>query len=155
MFSFCVVFFLRLRQLLPKSNSLRLHFNQHNMATSTSELSPVASSVQESEPSPRSREERPLKKRLRFFRYLLDGIKNFGKELNPTVEFRRRSVPEGSFLTETAVESRRKISQNPAILRRVYEQTLTGRLVPRTTCTTRGHKTYYLLRAFFPVEQKF
>lgn len=144
-----------LRHLPLKSNSLRLYFNQHNMATSNSELSPVASSVQESEPSPRTREERPLKNRFSFFGCMMDAVKNFGKELNPTIEFRRRNVPDDAFLTETAAESKTKISQNPEILKRVYEQSSTGRLVPRKTCTTRGHKTYYLLRAFFSIEHTF
>lgn len=124
------------------------------MSSSSSDSSIVASSVQESEISPRSKDREPQRQRFRFFANILDAFRNLRKALNPTVDFRKPNLPEHAFSTKHATESRRRITQNPDVLKRSYTHTASGRLVPRSTRTRSGNKTYYLLKAFFPLEPK-
>lgn len=137
-----------------KLKTLGYILNKDDMSSSSSDVSTVASSVQESELSPRSKDQEPQRPRFRFFAYILGALRNLGKSLNPTVDFRKRNLPEDAFSTKHSTESRRKISENPEVLKRSYTHTKSGRLVPRTTRTTSGHKTYYLVKAFFPLGTK-
>lgn len=125
-------------------------------ASSSSDSSPSElSSVPESEPTSEEQDQKPARARFWVLVYIVNAIRSFGKTLNPTVDFRKRNLPEHAFSTKHSTESRRKISQNPELLRRAYTHTTSGRLVRRTTRTMSGNKTYYLIKAFFPTEAKY
>jgi len=131
-------------------------YNNNDMEASSSDSSPSElSSAQESEPTTEEQDQKPPRTRFGIIAYIVNFLRSFGKTLNPTVDFRKRNLPEHAFSTKHSTESRRKISQNPELLRRAYTHTTSGRLVRRTTRTMSGNKTYYLIRAFFPSEAEF
>lgn len=120
------------------------------MARFSSGASAAHLPTQEPERPTEHQDEKQGKALFRFFGYLLDAIRNFGKELNPTVDFRKRNLPENVFSTKPAAEIRKEICQNPYILTTKYPHSRSGQLVSRRTRTTSGHKTHYLIKAIFP-----
>jgi len=123
------------------------------MVVTSSDLSPSKlPSAQESEPTTEEQDQRPSRTRVRILLYIVNAIRNIGKTLNPTVNFRKRNLSELEFSTDTALEAKKMIRQKPELLKRAYTHTASGRLVWRTTRTTSGNKTYYLFRARFPVQ---
>lgn len=115
----------------------------------SSGISRVESSSQESCRSTESKDEKPPGSRFRVLAYTMGAVRNFSRALNPSVDFRKHNLPEDAFSATHSTEAKKKIRQNPELLKREYTHSASGRLVKRTTRTTSGNKTYYLMKALF------
>eukprot|EP00210_Caulerpa_lentillifera_P007554 g7214.t1 len=96
----------------------------------------------------------PKKPRFRTVGHVVEAVRRFKANLNPTVDFRKRNRPEDALPTPPSalLNTKKQISEHPELLKRMYTRNASGSLVPRTTRVTRGHKTHYLKRAFMSVE---
>eukprot|EP00210_Caulerpa_lentillifera_P007595 g7253.t1 len=123
---------------------------------STSELPEVEVSDNVEEEPTEIEDKQSKRFRLRILAYLITAVKRFGATFNPTVDFRKRNSLEDDFASASISEQdfRKKNPPYSERLTRIYTQTPSGRFIPRKTRTTSGNKTFYLKRAFIPIESR-